>query len=129
MKRFCSAVVWVTFLFTFASGQDAGKPDSGLLRTSLHKLPIYFIVNQGVFPAEVAFYVQGADKTLFFTKTGITFRLKGQDRGWVVKLEFVGANPDVKPECRDRQQAVFSYFRGPEKEWKTGLPSYAEIRY
>ena len=66
---------------------------------------------------------------MFFSKHGITFRLKGQDRGWVVKLDFVGANPEAKPEGRDRQRAVFSYFRGPEKDWRTGLKTYSKIVY
>jgi len=93
------------------------------------KLPLCFVENRGVYPDEVAYSIQGADKTLFFTKNGITFRLKGRDRGWVVKLEFVGANPNVHPSGEDRRQAVFSYFHGPEENWKTGLPTFARVVY
>ena len=92
------------------------------------KLPLYFVENRGVYPDEVAFTIQGADKTLFFTPAGITFRLKGEDRAWVVKLEFVGAE-DVAPRGEDRQEAVFSYFKGPRKDWKTGLRTYARVVY
>lgn len=66
---------------------------------------------------------------MFFTRAGITFRLKGKDRAWVVKLEFVGANPDRMLRGEDEQQAVFSYFRGPEEEWKTGLRTFARVVY
>ena len=33
------------------------------------------------------------------------------------------------PGGADKQQAVFSYFKGPEKDWKTGLPTYSKIVY
>ena len=114
---------------SFLAGQDASPAKPSLLKTSFGKLPIYFIENRGLYPEEVKFYIQGADKTLFFTSQGITFRLKGIDHDWVVKLEFVGANPDVIPRGEDKQQAVFSYFKGSEKDWKTGLKTYAKVVY
>jgi len=99
------------------------------LNAALSGLPLYFIENRGIYPDAVKFYVQGADKTLFFTPDGITFRLKGKDRAWVVKLEFAGANPDVRPRGEDRQEAVFSYFRGSEKDWTTGLETFSKVVY
>ncbi len=129
MKRISSAMGWVVILVTVATGQDARPSSPSFLKTSLSRLPINFVENRGLYPEEVHYYVQGADKTLLFTRSGITFRLRGKDRGWVVKLDFVGVNPDVMPLGEEKQQAVFSYFKGPEKEWKTGLPSYAEILY
>ncbi|MBN2490580.1 MAG: SBBP repeat-containing protein [Planctomycetes bacterium] len=109
--------------------QAVSPPSPSLLRTTFGKLPLYFVENGGVYPEEVKFYVQGADKTLFFTPAGITFRLKGQDRDWVVKLEFIGANRDVVPSGKDPQQAIFSYFKGPKEEWKTGLRTFSRIVY
>jgi hypothetical protein len=130
MKALSAAVVVLAVLAGRCVGAQDGRTASpSLLKATFGKLPIYFIENRGVYPDEVAFYIQGADKTLFFTKEGITFRLKGRDRDWVVKAEFVGANPDVVPCGEDRQQAVFSYFRGPEKDWKTGLKTYSKIVY
>jgi len=127
--RAISAVVGLVVLVAASPAQDSGRAKPSLLKATFSKLPIYFIENRGVYPDEVAYYVQGADKTLFFTRDGITFRLRGKDRGWVVKLEFVGANPDVVPRGEDRQRAVFSYFKGPEKDWKTGLKTYAKVVY
>ena len=129
MKRISTALGLFALLVITVSGQGAKPSSPPLLKTSFGKLPIYFIENRGVYPDEVAYYIQGANKTLFFTKEGITFRLKGKDRGWVVKLEFVGANPEVRPRGEDKQRAVFSYFRGPEKDWKTGLPTFAKVVY
>ena len=128
MKRVNTVVAVAAILATIASSQENKPSFPSLLKTSFGKLPVYFIENRGVYPDEVKYYVQGADKTLFLTKEGITFCLKGQDRAWVVKLEFVGAS-EVRPEGRDKQQAVFSYLRGPEKDWKTGLPTFSRIVY
>ena len=129
MKRIITAMGLAAILVTIAASQDARPASPSLLKPSFGKPPIYFIENRGVYPDEVEFYVQGADKTLFFTREGITFRLKGKEQGWVVKLEFVGANPDVILRGENKQQAVFSYFKGPEKDWKTGLPTFSRIVY
>lgn len=48
---------------------------------------------------------------------------------WTVKLEFVGATPDVRPVGKEPTSAVISYFKGPRDEWRTGLPTYAEVVY
>ena len=92
-------------------GQDGSPADSFLLESPFGQVPVHFIENRGVYPDEVAYYVPGADKTLFFTKEGITFHLRGKHRGWVVKQDFVDADSDVVPRGEDRRQAVFSYFR------------------
>jgi len=129
MRAISAVVGLVVLLAAGTSAQDGGSPRPSLLKATVAKLPIHFVENRGVYADEVAYYVQGADKTLFFTKDGITFRLEGEDKGWVVKLEFVGANPDVKPRGEDQRQAVFSYFKGPEKDWKTGLRTFAKVVY
>jgi len=129
MRAISAVVGLVLLLAPVTSAQEARRASPSLLKATFGKLPICFIENRCVYPDEVAYYVQGADKTLFFTKEGITFRLKGKGGGWVVKLEFVGANRDVKPRGEDQQQAVFSYFKGPEKDWKRGLKTYAKVAY
>ena len=48
---------------------------------------------------------------------------------WVTKLDFVNANPDVRPTGEDRQAALISYFKGTQQDWKTGLKTYAALRY
>ncbi len=41
-------------------------------------MPLYFIPNDGQMDEPVAFYVQGKDKTLYFTPEGITLVLTNQ---------------------------------------------------
>lgn len=94
------------------------------VQAAFGKLPLYFIENQGQLDEQVAYYVQGRDTTLYFTPQGLTFTLSSsaplpqgqrkssgatlqpvalslqphQDRArqrWVIKLDFVGANPQI----------------------------------
>ena len=76
---------------------QVGNP---ILESSADQLPLYFIENRGQLEEEVAYYIQGSDKTLYFTSEGVTFGLSGQDldeaRRWVAKMEFVDAH-NVRP--------------------------------
>ena len=89
----------------------------------------------------VAYYVQGRDTAVYFTRTGITFALTGPkaegagsdessrrlDRRrvsfepgrasrerWAVHLDFVGASA-VTPRGEEPTPAVVSYFKGPRE--------------
>ena len=124
---------------------------------SLDKLPLYFVANQGQTDPRVNFYVPGKDNTIYFSPDGLTFALtspsaampelrgpiaggKMPDLGvqnpvpqagqrWSVKLDFVGANPGVRPLGEDPTAAVFSYFKGQPSQWQAAVPSYAQVRY
>ena len=132
-------LVMVVFLVTggFAvAGEAVDKPDGGISADrDFGKMPLYFIENQGQLDKEVGFYVQGSDKTLYFTPQGVTIALSGkkaeseETQRWVVKLDFVGANPDVRPRGEARQEAVISYFKGKPGDWKKGLSTYSRIVY
>jgi hypothetical protein len=41
----------------------------------LGKLPLYFVENQGQLDERVAYYIQGSDKTIYFSPGGVTFAL------------------------------------------------------
>jgi hypothetical protein len=127
------------------------------LDDSFGKLPLYFIENQGQEDPRVAFSVKGRETSLYFTSQGLTFVLNGsappledarvkkvsfspeqgvgkgeetRDMGrWVAKLDFVGANPEVKPEGLELTPAVVSYFKGPREKWRTGLKTYGSVIY
>ena len=98
--------------------------------------------------------VQGRDTSIYFEKKGVTFALTekksekkiekagfrkaslplDRDPGeavkrWAVKLDFVGANPNVRITADQKTSAVISYFKGPKETWKTGLPTYSSITY
>jgi len=125
------------------------------LEQTLGQLPLYFVENQGQVNERVAYYIQGRDKTIYFTAEGVTFVLTDltpqppslQGRGsnspprvgeglgerslqrWAVKLDFIGARPNVHPSGQDKTEAVISYFKGSPDQWHTGLPTYARLVY
>ncbi len=116
-----------------ALSQESQKSEVASAEKNFGSLPLYFIENQGQLDDEVAYYVKGSDKTLYFTSRGITFVLKGKrteaGERWVLALDFIDANPGVEPNGQDRQKTVFSYFKGKPGEWKTGISTYCKLVY
>ena len=130
-----------------AKGKVAKAADYGAL-------PLLFIPNHGQFDSRVAYAVQGRDKSIFFTEQGLTFVLSeqsvaasGQKHGslrqvgppepgvhipqkrWAIKLDFVDANPEARPETLEQAETLISYFRGQPEEWRTGLQATRRIIY
>jgi len=144
------------------SAQPSSIPGSAAIKIDrdFGKMPLYFIPNQGQMDAQVAYYLQGKDKTIYFTSEGLTYvlsersageeiagktasvkerllinpaerelRSRRDERRFAVKLDFVGANADVRPLGEEKTGAVISYFKGKPEEWKAGLPTYSRIVY
>jgi len=103
-------------------------------RPNFGKMPVAFVPNEGQMDRRIAYYVHGKDRTIYFGSEGLTFLLtnaakEGQGSRWVVKLDFVGADPKAKPVGLDKTGTAISYFQGPPGNWKYGLPSYSRILY
>jgi len=62
-------------------------------RALLGKLPLYFIENRGQENPAVAYYLQGRDSAVYFTRTGVTFALSGPSSDGVSDDRF-GADGD-----------------------------------
>lgn len=99
---------------------------------------LYFIENHGQIDGPVAYYVQDMDRAVYFTAEGITVLLTNPEtidiesktvQGWVLKLDFVGANPNTQPIGLEQMPATVSYFVGSETGQKTGLKTYAKLLY
>jgi len=155
--RYLATLFVLVFVPTISTADEPelpiSKADQIRIEKSFGQMPLYFIENQGQICDEVSYYIKGIDKTLFFTSTGITFALiengseskasslfefsnekqdaidREKNSRWIVKLNFIDANPDVKPIGKEIQGTVFSYFKGNEGNWKTGIPSYSRIIY
>jgi hypothetical protein len=131
-------------------GTPTDAPPDAVRGAALAGLPLYFIENQGQVDERVALYVQGRDKSVYFTPQGLTFVLAPPgagvnstptDRGarsgqpghaddrYALRLDFVNADAAVRPEGRSRAEAVVSYFTGEPSQWKPGLPTYSEVVY
>jgi hypothetical protein len=136
-----------------AIAQDAPRAE---VEPDFGRMPVYFVENQGQLDEAVAYYIQARDKAIYFTPSGVTYavtqRQAAEDKEgstghgslddplpetqsrqtiarWTVKLDFVGANRDVRPVGEERQEAVISYFRGQPDQWYTSLPTYRRLVY
>ena len=152
-----AALIWVGLDPVLPREEEEEATSELQIREVYGKLPLYFIENQGQIDAPVAYYIQGGDKSIYFTESGVTFLLSGpakeavgdtpelrpasfdpdrRDHGpsaarqrWTVKLDFVGANADVRPVGEEPTEAVVSYFKGQREAWSTGLPTYGSLAY
>jgi hypothetical protein len=71
---------------------SSGESTAAKVDISYGKIPLHFIPNEGQMDGRVAYYVQGHDKTIYFTPEGLTFVLSGkresepahseETRGW-----------------------------------------------
>jgi hypothetical protein len=162
----CAALLSVVVIFIGISLSRSGEGsalqeplagdlqlDQAVIERLSAELPLYFIANLGQLDPAVSFYVQGQDKSIFFTPQGITYALDDPVRApsqghslqiqpisarsplgnssqrWAVKLDFVGANPQVVPLGETLTPALISYFLGQSNQWQAGIPTYARVRY
>ncbi len=121
------------------SDEPPGRAPPASFATS-DQFPLYFVGNQGqVDNDQVSHYVQGRDRTIYFTPGGLTFVLVGgggptagarahepgrhtptsslpaeplRTSRWVVKLDFLDSNSRAQPTGQQRTSAVVSYFKG-----------------
>jgi len=77
-----------------ASFQPSSIPSSAALKVDrdFGKMPLYFIPNQGQMDTQVAYYIQGKDKTIYFTSEGLTYVLRDNSEG----EEIAGKTASVK---------------------------------
>ncbi|MDH7513495.1 MAG: SBBP repeat-containing protein [Clostridiales bacterium] len=93
------------------------------------KNTVYFVPNRGQFSDPVEFAVQDKNLIAFFSAEEVTFLLPGETHPWVVKMKFLNGHARTKPVPGGTPETIFSYFKGPEREWKAGIPVYGQIRY
>jgi len=147
MILFCLTVLAMAGQGWAAATVALQRPETARIQEAYGKLPLYFIENQGQVDSRVAYYVQGADTTLYFTREGVTFGLTGEQgcgggscfaKGlagpqpigrWAVKLDFIGANPKATVKGEAATSAKISYFKGPKEAWKTGLATFGRLVY
>jgi len=104
------------------------------------KLPLSFEPNQGQTDARVQFVSRGAGYTIFLSPTSAVFALQrgtpalpGQqpsiEESAVVRMDLLGANPDIAMQPRDKLPGVANYLMGSASaRWPTNLPTYAQTR-
>src|SRR6266542_1056358 len=141
------ALLWLREPTRFETARASESKGRERIR-AMARMPLYFVENRGQLDSRVAFSLQGTSKTLYFTREGVTIAMPGpgriirgphlenaslrpeeSGRRWIVKLDFVGANENVRIVGEKKTAAVVSYFKGPREHWKTGLATYGSILY
>ena len=108
-------------------------------------MPLVFVANEGQVDARADFFVVGKDKVIFFSPSGISIAMTERRyapeaasepvpaepdvRRWALQLEFIGADPGVRPAGEDKTETVFSYFRDGPGGWRGGVPTFARVAY
>jgi hypothetical protein len=135
------------------------KPDNqATIQKALSQLQDSFIENRGQINGDVAYYLNDAEKTVYFNNQGLTFALNYFDQAhaksqsplsnklknlppmpespvvqapdrWVVKMDFVGANPDIKLLAREVNATTINNYKGKKELWQTGLKTYRKLIY
>jgi hypothetical protein len=123
-----------------ATGQDSTRLQ---VEASYGNLPLSFEPNHGQTDPRVKFLSRAGNRTLWLTsneavlavgrrrageKQGIA-RKQGQVAPAILRMRFVGANGNPKITSESRQQGTVNYFVGKPNEWRTGIPTYARVRY
>jgi hypothetical protein len=94
------------------------------------KLPLSFIPNRGQTDERVRYYAQGRAASFYFTRKNAVLAFEKGRRGAAVRLEFLGANQDVKLESLPRQAGTVNYLRGHDpRKWQASLPTYRGVAY
>ncbi|MDE2485154.1 MAG: hypothetical protein KGL32_07935 [candidate division NC10 bacterium] len=121
--------------------------------TTLPTPSLVFVKNYGELDSRIGYYVHGQETTLYFTPQGLTVALTGSrpspgivrkaawgreliakseaaaSARWVVTLDFVGANPELRPQWQEPTPAIISPLTNPQLQEKTGRPADATVRY
>ncbi len=134
------------------STEETSAPAPLPTTTALGQLPLSFVQNTGQLDARVAFALHGKETSVYFTSEGLTFRLASPEAQpatpaavtpvslretappapsprWVLKLDFLGANPAVRPVGHDPTPATMNYFSGTPDQWHTAVPTYRKLVY
>jgi K319L-like, PKD domain/Beta-propeller repeat len=132
MKRGWRVAAVLTFALGF-SRQGFAEPDARTHALDLFgRLPLAFEENQGQTDARVRFLSRGSGHALFLTpdEAVLSLTAEGTTRGAVVRMRVLGADSraTVVGETEVAGRSHYLVGRHPSA-WRTGVPSYATVRY
>jgi hypothetical protein len=145
---------------SLSSGRQGARKTDATAITLLNNLPLYFIENRGQVDNRVKYYTKIRNGRVYFTGEEIVYQFLIRDadkdsrqekpfptesrtstgkasankastiQEETIRVSFMGANGQVKPEGQEEQEAKFSYFRGNDpQKWVSGAPSYKKVTY
>lgn len=104
------------------------------------RLPAHFEANRGQTGPHVKFLARGSRYALFLTSTDAVLALtrpqvkgapdRNDQRGSVLRMHFLGANPEPRVVGQEALSGKVNYFLGKDPaSWRTNVPIYARVRY
>jgi hypothetical protein len=134
------SIPWrVAFVLAFGLGMGRAvlaEPDAGIrarLSDVYARLPLAFEENQGQTDARVRFLSRGNGYSLFLTRDEAVLSLTATEatpRGAVVRMKVLGADPRATLAGDTELPGKSHYLVGRDPStWRTGVPSYATVRY
>jgi Beta-propeller repeat len=131
VSLFVTAVVMSSYLpsVRFRTDVYAGWPWSHSATQQQLRSQLSFVPNRGQVDARVRYHAQDGGATLWFTRKQAVFAVPGTDRGAVVALRFLRANPEASVVAAGKATATVNYLTGPASSWRTGLPTYRRLVY
>lgn len=111
-----------------AASQSAGAQAN--VRAAYGKLPLAFERNEGQVSSQVEFLSRGRDATLFLTGTEAVLQLRHESSNAVLRMRLAGGNRKAKIAGEHLLQGKVNYLIGNDrKNWRTGVPTYRQVRY
>ena len=100
-------------------------------RDAYGKLPLAFVPNEGQADARVRYSGQVGGASFYFTQNAAVFSFaKSKQKGAVLSLGFLGANPTPVIEGRQLAPGRVNYLLGNDPaKWHTNLPTYGQVVY
>ena len=99
-------------------------------RQAYGSLPLSFVPNAGQNDRRVRYSAQAGDTSFFFTRRGAVVALAGKEKGFALRLGFLGADRRVAIGGQRRVAGRVNYLLGRDRTgWHTNLPTYHEVVY
>src|ERR1700682_4588524 len=99
-------------------------------RAAYANLPLGFVPNAGQLDTRVRYLAQSGGGSFYFTTREAVFSLATKTQGLVLRLGFLGSNPQPAITSQATRSGTVNYLIGNDPaRWQTNLPTYGEIVY
>ena len=99
-------------------------------RAAYAKLPLSFVPNAGQMDARVRYSAQSGGRSFYFTTREAVFSFAAKSEGLVLRLAFLGGNPQTVITGRMPETGRVHYLIGNDPaKWHRDLPTYGEVIY
>jgi len=133
----------LVFFGTAVTHSRSDAPTKVAVSEAYGKLPLYFEANLGQADQSVRFLSRGTSHTLFLTSSEAVLVLTKREQaipdqrkerekvsGTVLRMAFLGANPQPCVAGREELPSKVNYFIGNDRNrWQTNVSTYAKIQY